>query len=279
MKKEELYNTKIHVPTQTLSKIVQEYLFDLGFEWLEDRTKIINTNYILIPSSYKLYNCDKIETFNKQKQKEIQISDLDVKIDWCIVNQNLTDKQKATLQSFLKVSLNFTNGYYGYLNYGKKASDFSWGTLLTFEEFELLFIKDKTMKEDTAQQYSLTKDQLILLHNTFNCSKWKDTIDLILTGSKWYVGNASIKISPCHIELLIKEGTAEQKKAVEDLGIVLDKRNEIKNFTPIKARGGKIIVGKIFSGESKGKGFYLSDDYDWEIKNDVGCLCLIPTKK
>ena len=34
------------------------------------------------------------------------------------------------------------------------------------------------------------------------------------------------------------------------------------------------------SGEYKNKSFYLSDDYNWEVKVDVhGALCLIPTKK
>lgn len=285
MKKEELYNTKLIIPNDKISRIVQEHLQRLGFYWPFGNSFVNNLEFLFIESNNRLLWVNSLEKFNfYANYKEIKIADLNIEIDWCISSRNTTSEQRKIYQNYRKYTIidweKDESQFRGNFNNIGNSHPKPFGILLTFEEFETLFI-NKTMKNDIQQQYSLTKDQLILLHNKFNCHKWRTVIDLILTGTQWYLGETLIKIAPCHIETLIKEGTAEQKKAVEALGIKLDSEFVyIKDFPIICSKEDSYLITRRNIGKNAGKAFQLSSGFNWEIKTDnLGDLCLIPTKK
>lgn len=95
MKKEQLYNTKIHVPTPTLSKIVQEHLFSLGFTWesmkhdaIGERFKKYESTfkYKLLPRTFTIIRIDgkNFGTYCKNLEKPFD--------DGLIKDMNLTTK-------------------------------------------------------------------------------------------------------------------------------------------------------------------------------------------
>lgn len=130
--------------------------------------------------------------------------------------------------------------------------------------------------------YKLTRDQLIRLYHQFDCEVWKKTITTIIRGTELCTGDKKITIAVNHIDLLNQKGTIEQKKAVEALGIKLveDKSVYIKDSPTMFSQENSFLVAKRTIGEYAQKSFQLCGGFNWEIKkDDLGDLCLIPTKK
>lgn len=147
---------------------------------------------------------------------------------------------------------------------------------LGFKE-DVLKLKTQTK---IKTQY-LTRDQLIILLNKFECSTWKNEIKKLLTGHEFSVGDTKINIT-ASISKLISEGTPSQKSAVQNLGVILveDKSVVIPEFSALYSRASKLIeLRNSGNPDFDKKSFYLGTNFNWEIKNDGGCLCLVPTKK
>ena len=147
---------------------------------------------------------------------------------------------------------------------------------LGFKEDVLKLKTQTTMKT----QY-LTRDQLITLLNQFDCSTWKNEIKKLLTGHEFSTGNTKIDVT-ASVSKLISEGTVNQKSAVQALGILLvvDKSVTIPEFSTIRSGYDKLIeVRSSENPEFNKKSFYLGQSFNWEIKDDCGSLCLVPTKK
>jgi len=147
---------------------------------------------------------------------------------------------------------------------------------LGFKEDVLKLKTQTTMKT----QY-LTRDQLITLLNQFDCSTWKNEIKKLLTGHEFSTGNTKIDVT-ASVSKLISEGTVNQKSAVQALGILLvvDKSVTIPEFSTIRSGYDKLIeVRSSENPEFNKKSFYLAQSFNWEIKDDCGSLCLVPTKK
>ena len=147
---------------------------------------------------------------------------------------------------------------------------------LGFKE-DVLKLKTQTK---IKTQY-LTRDQLIILLNQFDCSTWKNEIKKLLTGHEFSTGNTKIDVT-ASVSKLISEGTVNQKSAVQALGILLvvDKSVTIPEFSTIRSGYDKLIeVRSSENPEFNKKSFYLAQSFNWEIKDDCGCLCLVPTKK
>jgi len=147
---------------------------------------------------------------------------------------------------------------------------------LGFKE-DVLKLKTQTK---IKTQY-LTRDQLIILLNQFDCSTWKNEIKKLLTGHEFSTGNTKIDVT-ASVSKLISEGTVNQKSAVQALGILLvvDKSVTIPEFSTIRSGYDKLIeVRSSENPEFNKKSFYLAQSFNWEIKDDCGSLCLVPTKK
>ena len=127
----------------------------------------------------------------------------------------------------------------------------------------------------------LTRDQLITLLNQFDCSTWKNEIKKLLTGHEFSTGNTKIDVT-ASVSKLISEGTANQKSAVHALGILLvvDKSVTIPEFSTIFYKNKKFLeIRNSENDKFHKKSIFLGNDFSWEIKNDGGSLCLVPTKK
>lgn len=147
---------------------------------------------------------------------------------------------------------------------------------LGFKEDVLKLKTQTTMKT----QY-LTRDQLITLLNQFDCSTWKNEIKKLLTGHEFSTGNTKIDVT-ASVSKLISEGTANQKSAVHALGILLvvDKSVTIPEFSTIFYKNKKFLeIRNSENDKFHKKSIFLGNDFSWEIKNDGGSLCLVPTKK
>jgi hypothetical protein len=62
--------------------------------------------------------------------------------------------------------------------------------------------------------------------------------------------------------------------------LVVDKSVTIPEFSTICSGYDKLIeVRSSENPEFNKKSFYLGQSFNWEIKDDCGSLCLVPTKK
>jgi len=156
------------------------------------------------------------------------------------------------------------------------TDDYDRKVQLGFKEDVLKLKTQTTMKP----QY-LTRDQLITLLNEFECSTWKNEIKKLLTGYEFSVGDTKIDVTGS-ISKLISEGTPSQKSAVQNLGVILveDKSVVIPEFSTLYSRASKLIeLRNSGNPDFDKKSFYLGTNFNWEIKDDCGSLCLVPTKK
>jgi len=74
-KKEELYDTKIHVPTESISKKVQERLFELGIDWSDgyNNVQITDSKHLFVEPKHIMHSNGK-DYFDNHKNKEIHYS-------------------------------------------------------------------------------------------------------------------------------------------------------------------------------------------------------------
>ena len=141
------------------------------------------------------------------------------------------------------------------------------------------YTEPKTTNNMKAQY--LTRDQLIIFLNEFECSTWKNEIKKLLTGHEFSTGNTKIDVTGS-ISKLISEGTPSQKSAVQNLGITLveDKSVKIPRFNSIRDENDVELIARRHYEEFEGKAFYLGSEFNWELKKDSrDVLCLVPTKK
>ena len=107
---------------------------------------------------------------------------------------------------------------------------------------------------------TLTLGQLKDLYVQFGCTKWQSIIKSYLEGKLLAKDFIAVEIKPEHIQLLLSEGSSEQKTAVEKLGIKLSSPIE---WDKIKT-GSKVMLK--YSGE---KCSGSNDNIDFDKPFDV----------
>lgn len=196
--------------------------------------------------------------------------EFDIVVKWLTDNRecisiycNTTDNKRCLVIFFNKTLNTWNSGH----------KDNPYDNTKTPQELGIIL---NTPLNKPTMQNSLTRLELLKLHCDFNCTTFRNAIEEILRSNVMAYDSTSFAIDEMHIKALIKEGTLPQKEAVSKLGIVLeeDKSVDTKN-TLISS-----MIGNRDCGEYQNKAFYLSYEYNWEIKKDIqGLLCLIPTKK
>ena len=170
------------------------------------------------------------------------------------------------------------NEYGGENNYAKGSITASYSSYDRPSKEKLInhFTKKETVMNKPYMQNSLTRAQLLKLHEDFNCCTFRLAIEEILRTNILAHNDTKFFISDNAIQRLNKEGTAEQKIVITALGIILEKDKSVD----CKDLFGSIYMSVKTGAEYTGQAFYLNDCYNWEIKKDtVDNLCLIPTKK
>lgn len=186
------------------------------------------------------------------------------------------------------------NTYYGINKSGDKFScnydrlDEFFDTILSLEEWDEIVngtqIKTKET-EEVMKKYYISRGQLKEIHDVA-CSGWKTTIELYSRRNPFA---DMIEFTQTEVDEMFKAATLDQTPVLE--GIFGKQTREIDLSTGhvdglklfIKGEGGTIddTLMRVRSRcEYKNKAFLLNDQFDWKIVTDeVGCKCLVPTRK
>jgi len=168
----------------------------------------------------------------------------------------------------------------GYINYdGYHSRVIRQGcTEITIKQF----IKHVLNNNTQMSTQTLTRGQLLEMHTKDSCSDWRKEIESILSTALLASDSTPLTIPQKSIDMLIKRGSAAQKSLAISAGVVLeeDKSVEVPANSGLSLSGYGLVIDCRDSGEYKGKGWWLSGGFNWELKTDnKGGLCLIPTKK
>lgn len=213
---------------------------------------------------------------------------------WCVKrNKEVRDwlnQNKQTSCLYESINGNKYVHYPAHLHAHLYTSPQPGYTEITFEQFKQYVLKQSNMKENI-----LTRKQLIAAHRQFSCPKWRETIEALLKPSYLESDEYKISIPEATINLLLKEGTAEQARYAEGLGINLrvDKNAFLKEFTQYTTReiskqlfgddlALQIAVGVIPCDREdlKGRAFYIAPGYEVKtIKSHLNGTVIEITKK
>lgn len=151
------------------------------------------------------------------------------------------------------------------------------GIEITFEQFQQHILKQKQV----MKQQTITRKQLISLHNSDSCTTWKNYIMELIVANPLAIDETKITIPQKYLDLVINEGTTKQKQAIEELGISLQKEFNIIDLCDSGTNRPQTSIIELRKNSNlRDKSFYLSIKYNWEIVIDVeGIQCLIPTEK
>lgn len=188
----------------------------------------------------------------------------------------ITDENRSDVNYWRRNIVKYSNSDcpYSYIAENGCGDNYN-NPVITTEQFYKYVLK----KEMSTKQ-TLTRAQLISLHDQFECSTWKDEIKSILSSAPLATDNTEIEIPRVCIDKLIKNGSTDQKAAVEGLGLKLgiDKSVQVPKVS-IKIDDITVLVD-MGVREYANKAFCLSQRFNWELKEDSkGALLLIPTKK
>ena len=188
----------------------------------------------------------------------------------------VTDENRADVNHWRRNIVKYHNSDcpYSYIRESGCGDDQNSPEITTEQFYKYVFKKEMNTKQ------TLTRAQLISLHNQFDCSTWKTEIECILIQYPIAADNTEIEIPQACIDKLIKDGSKDQKAAVEKLGLklVVDNSVKVPNLD-VRLDGVEAIENRV-DGEYKHKSFFLYPNFNWELKEDSeGALLLIPTKK
>ena len=243
-----------------------------------------NGDYIYFPEGGNgVYECDLIlvETLPKTLPKSFACKN---------TNQELWDKYISWLNTTYSKDIYgdsdvypyygiTTNGQYNY----HSSIDF-YDTILPLEEWNEIVNGTKT-KEINMKKYTITRDQLKSIHDVA-CGRWMEKITEYAGRNPF--GN-TIEFTQEEVDEMFKASSKAQTPVLE--GIFGKQTREIDLSTGhvdglklfIKGEGGTIddTLMRVRSRcEYKNKAFLLNDQFDWKIVTDeVGCKCLVPTRK
>jgi len=181
-----------------------------------------------------------------------QYEDYTVPIGFSFLSKHFTDKSFYYTKNLSK-------------EYDKKYIDYS---PITFEQFKEHVLKQQ--KQSNKMKITPEQAQQIIDMVSPSC-KWKER--LLDLWAKNIVLKQEINVDDSLYKEGYKDASESQKKVLDG---IFCRSKEVK-VPDINLSGFLCDRG---AGEYDGIAFYLSEDYNWEIKKDsYGYLCLIPTNK
>jgi hypothetical protein len=138
-------------------------------------------------------------------------------------------------------------------------------------------LKGETVKQNNMKTNSISRTDLGNIYD-IACNTWKTKLEKLALRNPF---SGTIELTQSEVDEMFKAATSDQRPVLVnifgeqsnsvDLTELDDIRYEINDNTLLAVRG---------FGEYKNKGFYLNDDYNWEIvKDSFDDLVLIPTRK
>jgi len=179
--------------------------------------------------------------------------------------------------------------HYGVFKKGVVFSDTSFGTEIHIDDMiKHIDYMESQQHIKGGEQFSkesqltvkmekqkLSRQGLKEIHSVA-CSSWKETLEQF--GRRNPLEDY-IELSQEEINIMFDACTKEQLPIVSKYLKKDDGSVNVSNFSGDIRNGDKDIIRIRKYEEYTDKGFWLSNDYDWEIKTDSDSeLCLIPTK-
>ena len=287
MKKEEIYVYVNSSNAAEMKRLLEKY--DQPFDDIDVsgfNTVSGNNYHYLIFDEHDEWFVD----CNDNKKVQITLSQLEgiLKGDtftlpemWCIevTNENIDVlgnwRSDGTLQHhklrgnyvgwYLHTPMNNKNGY----NLQRKDDDY---TEITFEQFKTYVLKQNNMNTNTISRTDLGK-----IHN-IACSTWKTKIENLGSRNPF---SDTIELTQSEVDEMFKAATPDQRPTLVNIFGEQSNQIDLTGLSTIEYKiNGRSILAVRSMGDYKDKGFYLEDDFKWEIvKDNYGELVLIPTRK
>ncbi len=158
-------------------------------------------------------------------------------------------------------------------------------TEISFETFEKLVLnKTKTKPIMSKQKLTVSITEVLEIHK-IACTTWKETIAKYLTRVD---SDQNITFTQEEVDKMFKAATKTQLPKLEDIFGAQHKEPTLEDMAdgkllfkePGDDSGRAAMIEVRGFHEYENKGFWLNDEYNWEIKKDSqNLLVLIPTPK
>ncbi len=142
-------------------------------------------------------------------------------------------------------------------------------------------IKEAIQEEKVMETQKLSREGLKEIHSVA-CPNWKDVLEHYGTRNPLenYIELTQIEVDKMFVACTKEQLPIVSKYLKQDDGSVDLSKCTIRDRHFVDNLDFCTILAIRESGPYMNKAFFLSDDYNWETKEDVyGVLCLIPTKK
>jgi hypothetical protein len=194
---------------------------------------------------------------------------------WAIKgSEKLSEWEKTAMGGNCNKYLNATNFYY----YSEDENLRDWYDLtylkegyteIDFEEFVTGIFRKVKLPE--IKRIVVSKSNLEKIHDVA-CDTWQERIIKLAQREPF---SDSVKLNEKEVDEMFKASNPSQLQLLER---IFGKRDKSVDLTDFNLNNGILNVRD--SHEYKNKGFYLSNGYNWEIKQDSGEVAvLIPTRK
>jgi hypothetical protein len=138
-------------------------------------------------------------------------------------------------------------------------------------------LKGDTLKQNNMNTNSISRTDLGKIHN-IACATWKTKLEKLGSRNPF---SGTIELTQSELDEMFKAATPDQRPTLVNIfgeqsnSVDLTELNDIK----YEINDNDLLAVRV-RGEYRDKGFYLNDDYNWEIvKDNYGILVLIPTRK
>ena len=134
-------------------------------------------------------------------------------------------------------------------------------------------LKGETVKQNNMKTNSISRTDLGNIYD-IACNTWKTKLEKLGSRNPF---SGTIELTQSEVDEMFKAATSDQRPTL--VNIFGEQSNSV-DLTGFKFDDGSSILAVRGFGEYKNKGFYLNDDYNWEIvKDSFYDLVLIPTRK
>jgi hypothetical protein len=138
-------------------------------------------------------------------------------------------------------------------------------------------LKGETVKQNNMKTNTISRTDLGKIHN-IACPTWKTKLEKLGSRSPF---SGTIELTQSEVDKMFKAATSDQRPVLVNIFGEQSNHIDLTELPTIEyIFNDRCLLAVRALGEYRDKGFYLDDDYNWEIvKDNYGDLILIPTRK
>jgi hypothetical protein len=134
-------------------------------------------------------------------------------------------------------------------------------------------LKGETLKQNNMKTNTISRTDLGNIYD-IACNTWKTKLEKLALRNPF---SGTIELTQSEVDEMFKAATSDQRPVL--VNIFGEQSNSV-DLTGFKFDDCSSMLAVRGFGEYENKGFYLNDDYNWEIvKDSFHDLVLIPTRK